>query len=830
MIVKYSSLNRLEKPQFTLCNPGSVYTDGLLTKVVGGLSDTEAEEIIFNFNATSELNFRINRVIREDKEENAHAYAMYKAVQNRRLIFVDNIGFFMITNVEDGFDGYHSYKDITAKSVDSEIGMKMVPFIEDGTYRFTTDGLDENKGLLETIVETIPLWTIKHVDSVVAERWRTFEDIDVSTNCLSFMIQNMQDAFECIFVFDIIDRTISVYDQANYVRLTNIHITKEDLINSLDITENADDLYTAVSVRGDDNITIAAVNPIGTSVIYDFTYYLDWMSESLRSKVVAWQEDVENEFESYCDLNQDYYSKLTEASNLQMENERLDEQITMYTRCRNNIVAENSTALVGEYNEAITESGGDQISTDKSIDATLDEIDARIEECKQEKERNTTLLKAAESDAESIRVRTESVHSRLNLKSYFTSSEYEELCHYIFEGNYQDDYVVFTDVMTYEEKFEQMRTLYSRALSQLHRTSQPTREFSVDVENFIFIKEFEEWSEQLETGCLINVELDLNDIAALFLSNMTINYDDHTLKMTFGNRFNKFDPKSLYDDVLGNISKSANTISYIKDIIYPIKSGEFDKMKEAIQTSRDLSMGAALASKNQEVVIDGSGYTGKQLLEDGTYDPRQVKIVNNSIVFTDDAWEACEIALGQIILGDGTTTYGLNAKTIIGELIIGGQLNIYDKDGNELLTVIDNRISLKVGDTITEAMGDYYTKEEVDSAINMTTDSISVAVKKEVSEIRVGARNLIRNSTNMIYEDYYFVSSNDDGSLLGSAILGQMILGKDGSDGVYSFVNGNPINAATLNVVETRITDFEESLNSTKREIVEEVIARFSSE
>ena len=47
-----------------------------------------------------------------------------------------------------------------------------------------------------------------------------------------------------------------------------------------------------------------------------------------------------------------------------------------------------STALVGEFNEAITESGGGQISTDKSIEATLDEIDARIEEGIQEKERN----------------------------------------------------------------------------------------------------------------------------------------------------------------------------------------------------------------------------------------------------------------------------------------------------------------------------------------------------------------------------------------------------------------------------------------------------------
>ena len=182
MIVRYSSLNRLEKPKFTLCNPGSIYANGMLSKVVGMLVNTEAEEIVFNFNATSELNLRVNRIIRDDPEENAHTFAIYKAVQNRRLIFADDIGYFMITNIEDGFDGHNHYKDVTAKSVDAEIAQKMVPFIDDNTYRFSTDETGTNKGLLETVVETLPLWTIEHVDDTVAERWRTFEDVDTSIN------------------------------------------------------------------------------------------------------------------------------------------------------------------------------------------------------------------------------------------------------------------------------------------------------------------------------------------------------------------------------------------------------------------------------------------------------------------------------------------------------------------------------------------------------------------------------------------------------------------------------------------------------------------------
>lgn len=710
MLVKYSSLNRLEKPKFTLCNPGSVCTNSMLSKVVGMLVDTEAEEIVFNFNATSELNLRVNRIIRDDPEENAHTFAIYKAVQNRRLIFVDDIGYFMITNIEDGFDGYNHYKDVTAKSVDAEIGMKMVPFIDNNTYRFSSDKTGTNKGLLETVVETLPLWTIEYVDDAVAERWRTFEDVDTSINCLAFMLQNMQDAYECIFVFNNITRTISVYDQANYVRQTNIHITKEDLINSLDITENADDLFTAVSVIGDDNVTISAINPLGTNVIYDFTYYLSWMSDSLSAKVVAWQNAIEAERESYYNLNLGYFNKMTEASNLEMEIQKLDAQITMYNRCRNNIVAENSTDLVGSYNEAIAEAGGEQITIQDSIEETLAVIDNLIAECESNKENNQAIREAKLAELETTKAQVDAIREKLKITSYFTEDEYTELCHYIFEGSYSDDYVVITDIMSYDDKFAQMKILYDRAVSQLQRASQPTQEFSVDVENFIFIKEFEEWSEQLETGCLINVELEVNDIAALFLSNMTINYDDHTLKMTFGNRFNKFDPKSLYDDVLGKITKSANTLAYIKEILYPIKSGEFNSMKEALQTSRNLTMGQALASTGEEVVIDGSGYTGRRMLEDGTYDRKQVKLTGRSLVFTDDAWESCKVALGELLFGDGSSAYGINAEVVIGDVILGNNLRILDNNGNDLLTVVDGKIAASVSEvkgdveTLTEAV------------------------------------------------------------------------------------------------------------------------------
>lgn len=690
MKVKFDALNRFEVPKLYVCNPGCEYKDGVLSRVIGCLSDTTDEELVMNFNATSELNFRAHRIMRDDKDVNAYTLKLYRALQNRRLIFVEDVGFFVITGIEDGYENGVYYKDVRAESCEIEIENKMLTYIEDGTYAFTD--------LLETIVATLPAWTTGSIDNGVAEKHRTFEDVSAEINTLAFLIDNVQDAYECIFVFDVINRQIHVYDQNNYVVQTQIHITKDDVINSIEISESSDDLYTAISVLGDDNLNIVPINPLGTNVIYNFDYYLDWMTPELSERVTQWSDLVKSHMSTYYDLNLEYYEKLTSQSDLKSELERLETQMTMYRRCRENIVAENSTENVAEYNTVIEENGGTAISIGKEIEETLAEIDNQLAIAQDAYDDTSGDLDALNVEIQNLNTKIEAIHSEVSITEYFTSDEYNELYNYIFEGVYNDQYITVTESMTYSEKFAQMKVLYDRAAAQLVKVSQPTQEFSVNVENFIFQKDFERWSEQLETGCLINVELDVGDVALLFLSNIVVNYDDRSLTLTFGNRFNKFDPKSIFNDVLGDIKKSSNTIDYIKDAIYPIKNGGFNAMKEALENSRTLTKNAALASTNEEVVIDDTGYTGRKILSSGEYDPRQIKITGKSIVFTDDAWETCKIALGELILSDDETVYGINAQALFGQVIMGNSLHIVDSNGTPLLEVVDGKISTAVGD------------------------------------------------------------------------------------------------------------------------------------
>lgn len=681
MIVKFDSLNRMELPRFFLCNPSSTYEDGRLTDVIGGIVNTEAEENIFNFNSMSELNLRVNCPEDSAPSTESSVLEVYNAIANRRLIYIPDIGYFVITHVDETREENYKYKDISAQSLEKEIEQKEVPFIEDGTYPFLTTSVKE--GLFTQLMQVVPSWTVAHVDSTVAERYRTFEDVGTDINCYSFMINDLQDAYECIFEFDSIHRQVSVYDKANYVHKTNIHISNEDIIDVLKISDDSEDLYTAITVAGDADMGIGPVNPLGTNTIYNFSHYYSWMSSGLRTKLQQWAEDVAAAKTQYGTLNQSFYTELQNNSTLRLNIEAVDTQIEMYKRCRDNIVAsqageeeanEHTVDMTELYNEAIEALGGDTIvvSIAEQISEILADIDALIAAAEAEKATLQADLDTSTATLSSLSASISAIVNSLALTSVLSQSEYEELSKYIFEGSYTDEYITITESMTYPERLAQMTTLYDRAVSQLEMISRPKQEFTVDVESFIFEKEFADWTAQLETGCLIDTEINENETASLFLSAITVNYDDKSMSLTFGSRYDKYDTASLFNDVLGSVSKSANSINYIKDQIYPIKVGQIDELREAIENARNLSMTNALTAQNQAFMIDGAGITGRKVNENNLsgFDDKQVKMTSNLIVFTDDAWQTCKVAIGD--LGDGN--YGVNAETIIGNLIIGNDL------------------------------------------------------------------------------------------------------------------------------------------------------------
>lgn len=699
MVVSFDSLNRYEIPQIWLCNPSSKIVNNIPTSVVGILSDDADQEIVFQFNALSQLNFRIYKIDREDvtSAEAEQTRRVYFGIRNRRMLYVEGIGYFVITSVTETVTDTGQYKDVSASSCEVELENKNIPYIEDGTYLFGT--------LLNTVVAVLPKWTIGNVSSATSQKYRTFEDVSDDENVYSFLMDEMQNAYECIFQFDIKNRIIDVYDQSNFAEMTNVHISKDDFMKSLVLKESSDELYTALSVYGVDDLGINAVNPLGTSVIYNFGPYMSWMEPELAQKVSAWQTAVANAASAYYQKNQEYYGKLTDKSEASAELEKLNTTMTMYKRARDNIIAEASTYQIEGYNDVIEANGGEPIITSSDVAATAADIDALITETAIDIADVNGTIYSIDAQLEVLRGEIGTIQQSVAMASYFTQAEFEALSDYIYEGTYEDEYIAVYDSMTYSQQLAQMKTLYDRAVVQFEIICKPRQEFSVDVDNFIFHKDFAPWTAQMKTGCLINVETGSevdtlwqddnagDGVAQLFLSQMTINYSDQSLALTFSNRYDKTDPETMFKDALGDVKKTSNTVNFIKTAVSPIRSGVLNYMQEEIDASRTLTKNDILSSTSESVIIDDTGYTGRRSDGNGGYEPEQIKITCRNIAFTDDAWETAKTALGSITLPGGTSTYGINAETVVGDLVVGQELRIVNSSGQVPYATTDEAIS-----------------------------------------------------------------------------------------------------------------------------------------
>lgn len=739
MIAKFDSFSRYETPSIMLCGADSVYKDGIVTSVIGYLTDISDEELILNFSTTSELNFRAYQIYRDDDDANKVMLDLYSKLKNRRLLFVEDVGYFAITNIDEQFSDGMSYKDVTATSCEVEFENRKVPFIgkviestdEDGktqvdyTYAF--------RDLLDLLVGSVPKWTydVNDIDTAVINKSRTFEDVDDDENILAFMQSEVQQAYECIFIFDIINRMVSVKDQNSFATETSIHLTKDDLITELDITENSDDLYTALTVFGDsDDITINGVNPLGTNAIYNFDYYLTWMSPALQAKLAEWKEEVAAGEEYMAANYSGYAEKKQSYLNEQLEIERLEQLISLYSKAEANIrvamtsvpttadtieintegmtaeeieaarkaaVAEEQTKkakeIISDYNKEIARIFGESRSEYNISESILNIENGSIEVPKTKAESDLAAAKAAlsssESEVSSYDSSFNALAQSLQLQNYLSSDLYIELSNYVYEGSYSDPYITVTDTMTQTEIYDQEFTLYNRAKAQLRKISAPTQKFDVDTESFIFVKDFLPWSEQLNTGACVNVELEENDIASLFLTTITVNFYDKKLKLTFGNRLKRNDPKALYEDILGNVRKTANSLSFLNEVVSPVKVGLLDDFAQELQNSRNLTMRNALAADNQSFTMDNYGITGTALDDENELSPYQIKITNESIVFTTDNWKTCSTALGRFFYTDPTdgkdkSVYGVNAEVVAGAKIMGAYILGGDIEGTAI--------------------------------------------------------------------------------------------------------------------------------------------------
>lgn len=400
-------------------------------RTIGTLPNVANLKITVNFSETSEISFDLPAY------SDGVPTPLYDKVVGYKVIRTEHYGIFLLMKPEISGDGIEEIKSVTGYSLEKKLENKQF-FLEEGTFNFWNPATPDDT-ILGRILEVSPGWKAGYVAPSLIGRYRTFDQYD--DYALSFLYDDAMDTFRCVVVFDVYNKTINAYDADDDVPALPIYLGFDNLVTDLDITELTDELVTAMTPSGADDLDIRQVNPTGTNWIYDISYFIENgdIPSALAEKWTEWQKSVLN--------RQEYYKGLV-GLRASATARLLSEQAKLVDRKAELDDLTNQQSVTIQALALETTADGKASQQKK-----LDEINANMEKKKKEVADQETVVADIKttldaSNPDSYPAQIKAVNDELKLTAFFTADEYALLRHYFIEQPLSDDTFVASDVDT----------------------------------------------------------------------------------------------------------------------------------------------------------------------------------------------------------------------------------------------------------------------------------------------------------------------------------------------------------------------------------------------
>ena len=296
--------------------------------------------------------------------------------------------------------------------------------------------------------------------------------------------------------------------------------------------------------------------------------------------------------------------------------------------------------------------------------------------------------------------------SSLNFEEYLGIDLLTEFNSFRREDKYSNDNYI-SDGLSNAEIFELAQEFIENAKKEIYKSAELQHSISCDLKNLLVIQNFKLIVKYFEVGNWIRVKVDTN-IYKLRLVNYEIDFDNlENLPIEFSDLTKIKDGISDIQSILSKSNSMASSYSSVKR-----QANQGEKSNETIQDWFDNGFNVTdtkiiTGADNQCQSWDSHGmlFTEYNPITN-IYEPEQMKIINSTIAITDDNWNTTKTAIGKFMYtnpetGDMETKYGVNGEVIIGKLILGEKLSIFNqantlKFNNDGLTVTNNTNTIAI--------------------------------------------------------------------------------------------------------------------------------------
>lgn len=271
------------------------------------IKSVEYEQQLKDFNR---LTFNVDRYIDVDGEYVESAG--YEKLKDHMTIYLEGLDYFQLQEPSlQNDNGRYEYKACEAYSDEKTFedkDMKGLSFnkgTKDSIEMLATNNVDDmgyakeyitfcndrnhELSLMHLVLDRVPGWSVGYIDPIIKNEKYSFEADN--TNAYAFLNTTVANVVKCVFYFDTINRTVSAYAKENIGKDTNIFIGWRNALNMLKMTPQADTMYNALTIQGDEELDITRVN-YGRSYIYNLDYYLttNYFPQETIDKIKIWQK------------------------------------------------------------------------------------------------------------------------------------------------------------------------------------------------------------------------------------------------------------------------------------------------------------------------------------------------------------------------------------------------------------------------------------------------------------------------------------------------------------------------------------------------------------
>ena len=296
----------------------------------------------------------------------------------------------------------------------------------------------------------------------------------------------------------------------------------------------------------------------------------------------------------------------------------------------------------------------------------------------------TEKVEALEVEQERARLGIRTINGICNFKNNLGDDLYNEFLSFKREQVYSNDNFT-SETIDDATMMKNVEELIRDAKEEIAKSCQFEHTITMSLSNLMSLIQYTDVYDAFALGNYFRVRIDGRDIK-LRIVTMNINFENiEQCEITFADA----------STVTSEASKIGSSIKQVAGLAtsYEMAKKQIDK-NTSISTAFNKMMDEGLSmtqthimsTTNAEVMFDNCGLIGRQFNTDtNSYEPSQTRLNGRGLIFTSDNWKTSDTAVGEIIW-NGEQTTGIIAKNLIGEMIIGNNLEISNQSGSYTIT------------------------------------------------------------------------------------------------------------------------------------------------